>query len=286
MSNDVPAEIEARLSTILGARPRSWSKVEGGYTPTARWRVDCGSYSVFVKVATTPLTATLLRREQVVYGSVSGTFIPNLVGWDEHETEPMLVIEDLSRAHWPPPWTPSRVEQALVGIAAMHRTRAVVPPFDALHRHHTQNWRAVAEDPLPFLGLQVVDESWLDKYLSVLIEAEAACQTSGNTLTHFDLRSDNLCFTDAGAILVDWAEACLSSPKLDLGSWLPSLAFEGGPQPEDVLPNEPEVAAWVSGFFAARAGLPPIPDAPQVRRAQREQLSTALPWVQRALALH
>jgi len=47
----------------------------------------------------------------------------------------------------------------------------------------------------------------------------------------------------------------------------------------------PEVAAWVSGFFAARAGLPDIPDAPSARRVQREQLSTALPWAQRALHL-
>ena len=51
------------------------------------------------------------------------------------------------------------------------------------------------------------------------------------------------------------------------------------------MPGAPEVAALVSGFFASRAGLPIIPDAPFVRRVQREQLSTALPWVQRALGL-
>lgn len=85
--------------------------------------------------------------------------------------------------------------------------------------------------------------------------------------------------------LIDWAEACLSNPQLDLGFWLPSLAYEGGPSPETILPNAPEIAAWVSGFFAARAGLPDIPDAPFVRRVQREQLSTALPWARRALQL-
>jgi hypothetical protein len=51
------------------------------------------------------------------------------------------------------------------------------------------------------------------------------------------------------------------------------------------LPDAPEIAAWLAGFFAARAGLPIIPDAPLVRRVQREQLSTALPWAQRALGL-
>ena len=70
-----------------------------------------------------------------------------------------------------------------------------------------------------------------------------------------------------------------------LGLWLPSLAYEGGPEPEQILPDAPEVAAWVSGFFAARAGLPQIPDAPRVRWVQRRQLATALPWAVRALGL-
>jgi hypothetical protein len=63
------------------------------------------------------------------------------------------------------------------------------------------------------------------------------------------------------------------------------LAYEAGLQPESILPDAPEVAAWVSGFFAARAGLPAIPDAPQVRQVQRRQLQTALPWATRALDL-
>jgi thiamine kinase-like enzyme len=125
----------------------------------------------------------------------------------------------------------------------------------------------------------------LARALPALMEAEANCLTEGAAVTHFDLRSDNICLTGAGAKFVDWPSACLSNPELDLGAWLPSLCFEGGPRPEEVLPNAPQVAAWVSGYFAARAGLPLIPDAPFVRRVQREQLSTALPWVARALKL-
>jgi thiamine kinase-like enzyme len=121
--------------------------------------------------------------------------------------------------------------------------------------------------------------------LPLLIQTEAQCNTEGNTLTHVDLRSDNICLTSKRAIFVDWNLACLSNPKLDLGFWLPSLAYEGSPSPEQILPDAPEVAAWVSGFFAARAGLPDISDAPRVRLVQRQQLGTALPWVIRALNL-
>ena len=116
---------------------------------------------------------------------------------------------------------------------------------------------------------------------------------AGDHLCHFDLRSDNLCLgnSPAGenapghALLIDWNGASLSNPSLDLGCWLPSLAREGGPLPEVLLPDAPEVAAWVSGFFAARAGLPVIPNAPRVRWIQQEQLHAALPWVVRALEL-
>jgi thiamine kinase-like enzyme len=99
------------------------------------------------------------------------------------------------------------------------------------------------------------------------------------------LRSDNICITDRQVKFIDWNGACLSNPKLDLGFWLPSLAYEAGLEPETIMPDAPEVASWVSGFFAARAGLPEISDAPRVRPVQRRQLATALPWAVRALDL-
>ena len=108
---------------------------------------------------------------------------------------------------------------------------------------------------------------------------------TGDALTHLDLRSDNLCITHEGVKFIDWAEARRSSSRVDLGFFLPSLAYEGGPLPEAILPDAPDLAALISGFFALRAGLPDIPGSPFVRRVQREQLSTALPWAIRALGL-
>lgn len=69
---------------------------------------------------------------------------------------------------------------------------------------------------------------------------------------------------------MDWNFACVSNPRLDLGFWLPSLTYEGGPSVR---------------LSAARAGLPGIQDAPRVRVVQRQQLEIALPWVARALDL-
>lgn len=60
---------------------------------------------------------------------------------------------------------------------------------------------------------------------------------------------------------------------------------EGGPAPATIMPNAGALAALVSGYFAARAGLPPPEGAPRVRGVQLQQLRTALPWVVLALDL-
>jgi Phosphotransferase enzyme family. len=116
-----------------------------------------------------------------------------------------------------------------------------------------------------------------------LINASEAFPAGGSQLLHFDVRSDNLCFSDGRVLLVDWNLAAVGNARLDIAFWLPSLADEGGPQPDVVLPDAGPEASIVSGFFAARAGRQPIPTAPRVRTVQLAQLRQALPWACRAL---
>jgi hypothetical protein len=77
----------------------------------------------------------------------------------------------------------------------------------------------------------------------------------------------------------------VGNARLDVAFWLPTLVAEGGPRPEAILPHAAAEAAFVAGFFAARAGQPPIPGAPAIRPLQLEQLRHALPWACRELAL-
>jgi Ser/Thr protein kinase RdoA (MazF antagonist) len=127
--------------------------------------------------------------------------------------------------------------------------------------------------------------AWLEAALPDLLAAEGAAVLDGPDLLHADVRSDNLCFQGSRAILVDWNWACRGNGRFDIAAWLPSLYAEGGPAPETILPDEPELAALLSGFWAAQAGLPPPPDASGVREVQLLQLRTALPWAARALSL-
>jgi hypothetical protein len=281
----VHRDLAFRIERLIGAKVESYTPVAGGYSLATRLLCRTTTTSFFAKIGATPLTSQFLRREIHVYNNVSGEFMPKLVAWEDHESAPILVLEDLSAAQWPPPWDERRVELVLAQLHAMHHTPVSLASYAQVHGVRGSDWQAVAADPAPFLALDLADGCWLAKALPLLIHYEARCSTDGESLAHLDLRSDNICVTERRAIFVDWNHACVSNPVLDLGFWLPSLAYEGGPAPERILPDAPAIAARVSGFFAARAGLPGIEDAPRVRVVQRQQLETALPWVARALDL-
>lgn len=277
--------LQARLERLLGARIEGCATVYGGYSAARRLLCRTASGRLFAKVATDPFTCRALRREIQVYGAISAPFLPRVIGWDDDGATPLLLLEDLSAARWPPPWDSAAVEAVLDRIREMHGTVASLPSYAEAHGAFEPSWPKVAATPQPFLALGLADAAWLDRALPLLVEQEARCTLSGERFVHLDLRSDNMCLSRRGAVFVDWSFACLADPAVDLGFWLPSLAAEGGPAPERILPDAPEVAALVSGYFAARAGQPAVGNAPRVRAVQRRQLAIALPWAARALGL-
>lgn len=272
-------------SKLIGTDLTPLRRATGGYTPALRVVCDSNKGRFFVKVGTTPLTAEFIAREISIYQRMDFPFMPRVIAADHNPELPILVIEDLSDAEWPPPWSADCVDRVVGAIKEMHAQTAPIEGFFDVLGLGESNWETVAADPSPFLNLGIVDSRWLDRSLPLLMTAEATCEVGGTALCHYDLRSDNICLTSNGVKFVDWNAACLASPTLDLGFMLPSMEYEGGPSPERILPGEAGVASRVAGFFAMRAGLEQIPDAPFVRRVQKEQLSTALPWVIRELGL-
>jgi hypothetical protein len=247
--------------------------------------------SAFLKIAAFDYTADWLREEQRVYAALGGRpFLPRLLGWDDDGAAPVLALEDLTAARWPPPWDGRRVDAVLASLEAVHAVRspAGLPPA-AESQFGQDGWPVVADDPMPFISLGLCSPGWLEEHLPALAAASASARIAGDSLLHFDVRSDNLCFTDRGAVLVDWNAACVGNPLLDTAAWLPSLQSEDGPPPEQILPDDtpglPELASLLAGFFCARAGLPPIPQAPHARPLQLSQSRTALPWATRLLGL-
>ena len=283
-----PASVDiARIGALAGRRAVGFRRAIRGYTPAERWIVALADgSSAFAKIAVDPLTADRLRTEQEVYATLHGDFMPQVRGWDDGE-RPLLLLEDLSACRWPPPWDATSVDRVLAALASLRAADAgdALPPLSVADRDLGGGWRRVAAAPAEFLSLGLASSSWLCGSAPTLIGAEESADLDGPCPTHGDVRSDNLCLCAGHALLVDWDLAVLAHPDVDIAFWLPSLFAEGGPAPEEVLPDAAPLAAVVSGYFAERAGKPRIPTAPGVRGVQREQLRTALPWAVRVLRL-
>src|SRR5688500_11655009 len=116
---------EARVAELLGSPVVDRRRAAGGYTPAERWVVQLADgRSAFVKAAVNDLTAIWLRKEYRMYSDVHAPFMAELVGWADEDGLPILLLEDLSGAIWPPPWTDNRIQAALETLGQI----AATPP--------------------------------------------------------------------------------------------------------------------------------------------------------------
>ena len=285
--------MKERLARLLGADVVATEFVQGrGYTHTGRHRAVLGDgRSVFVKSAVDELSAGWLRLERIVYENVDALFLPRFLAYDEDGGLPVLVLEDLSDAYWPPPWRDGDVEAMRAALEDVAATSAPagLTPIDAWASDWAGRWAAVATDPEPFLSTRVASREWLDAHLSAIQEAAAKAPVAdGTSLLHLDVRSDNAALTDRGALLVDWNWASRGNPLVDLVAWAPSLCLETGMRPEQVVEADGvgDIAALIAGVWARGVGLPPPPTAqPRVRELQLAQLRVMLPWACRSLGI-
>jgi hypothetical protein len=270
----------ARAEALLGSEAEAWAQVtRRGYSLNEHWLVRFADGTrTFLKEGHIPPSPEWIRTERDVFAAVDGPFMPRFIAFDDGDA-PLLVLEDLMPARWPPPWRDGDIELVLAALAetAAADVRATLPPLEDFGN----DWRVVERDPQPFLSTGLRDEAWVARTLPALIEAADAAPLHGDSLCHCDVRSDNLCVKDGRVVLVDWNHARLGDPRFDVAFWLPSLALEHGPPPDEF--GVDEFAAFVAGFFAARAGLPKPPGAPTVRDFQRLQAEIALDWAERVL---
>lgn len=282
--------LKRRIEETAGKRLVHLEPVRGGgYSLALRLKATFeDGATAFVKASTTDDTARFLRAERHVYKSLGPkSFLPAYLGFHDDGDRPLMLLEDLTGATWPPPWTNARIDAVLSALDAVRQT-PIPSGLESLetHRASLTAWKVVAENPAPFLSIGLCSEDWLERALPDLLAAETSLDLGGEALVHLDVRSDNLCFrADGSAVLVDWNWAVVGNPNMDLAGWLPSLHAEGGPAPERPLPHAGTWAASLSGYFASQAGLPPSEGAPTVRVVQLTQLKSALPWAVRELGL-
>ena len=172
-----------RAAGALGARPVAWRAVtRGGQTAASRWVATLPDGTTrFVKIAHTDDTASWIRDEHLFYAR-AGTrpYLPAFLGWRDDGERPVLVLEDLSAAVWPPPWSADGIDAVL---RCLREVAGSDPPPDLPDARNSQfaldAWPEVAADPVPFLELGLCSEGWLETHLPALSAASASARFAG-----------------------------------------------------------------------------------------------------------
>lgn len=113
------------VADAVGSTPVAWTPVTTrGYARSCgHWRVSfADGSSAFVKHALTPDAAGWLRTERLIYDAVCQPFMPTFLGAHDDSGSTLIVLEDLTDAEWPPPWSRDRVDAVLAALHALHRT--------------------------------------------------------------------------------------------------------------------------------------------------------------------
>jgi hypothetical protein len=286
------------VEAYFGRGVVSWRKPHTGLTAAQRFvaRFTDGS-SAFVKAAVDADTERWLRTDHLIMSTVDGDLVPRIIAWIEEGQRSVLVLEDLSDGYWPADhfreengrrrpvlWKPGQLQLA---FEALDRLAAIAAPVSlpSLEAAPLDEWATIAATPAPFLALDLCSPTWLDRAIDGLVAAERSIDLSGGMLVHHDVRSDNVCFRDDRAILVDWSEACRGNPRYDLANFLSGCALEGGPDPFDVMPDGGALAAWL-GARAARRALGEAGRAPTwLIRVMKRIAIIDLQWATRSLGL-
>ena len=284
-----PAAILTAITAATGARPASWQHVVAGHTHAEKWLVELqDARRVFVKAGTERSARSQIEREALILGSVAAAYMPGLHGTATVDGWSVLILEDLSRAAWPPPYAD--------GGAALLETVtqvATTPPPQGLPRRPEGRplgtyWQRIAADPEPVLAHGLFSAGWLEAAQPVLDAAESLAELAGDDFLHDDVWAGNVCYTERGALLIDWASATIGDRRIDLAYALLSIRSSGTRPPPVDFRNEAAYAALLAGANAYQAAQPTDDSIQRVsvlRAGWLHDLEFALDWASELLQL-
>jgi hypothetical protein len=139
-------------------------------------------------------------------------------------------------------------------------------------------------------------DPWVVRHLDTLAELESRWMEAsvGNTLLHSDLRADNILLVGNRVVFVDWPHVAVGAAWFDLMAMLPSVAMQGGPNPQELfISNRVGASASSSdvdsalcalaGYFVFQCRQVPPPGIPTVREFQRVQGVHATAWLRQRI---
>ena len=297
---DVPAGLRAGAEQILGGRVISAVNQPGGFSPGVAARVVLeDGRRAFIKAVgdLNPESPDIHRAEARIAAALpAGTPAARLLGVIDDGGWVILLFEDVDGRMPVQPWRAAelaRVLDALADLAAALTPAPIdAPPAAGRFKNLGSGWQQLAAAARSGAS----DRDSLSPWARVHLEELAALETqwpaavSGPSLAHADVRADNLLLTRDRVVFVDWPWACLAQPWFDLAGLLPSVAMQGGPDPEAVFAAHPvargadpqkvtAVVAALAGMWTFAGRQPDPPGLPTLRRFQRAQADVALDWL-------
>lgn len=296
----LPADLRATIDTRAGSPVVAAESQPGGFSPGVAARLTLADgRRCFVKAvhpAANPHAPDLHRREATVVAALPPDVPVPRLRWivDEgHDGWVVLAFDDVDGRQPAVPWRPDELDRVLAALEAL-ADRLTPSPIDPA-------WLGQAGDLLSGVGRTwaAVDgthvdrlDAWTRRHLDALVtlEAQVVAAAHGTTLLHQDLRADNLLLTSDAVLVVDWPHARVGQAWIDLLWFAPSVAMQGGPDPEHLLRRfgpscaaDDEaidaVLASIAGFFTIGSLLPDPPGLPTLRAFQAAQGEIARTWL-------
>ena len=303
--DDIPAEVRHAVEAALGAPVVEAVNQKGGYGPSlaARCRLADGR-RMFVKAAAPSVneqTVWMLRAELAATAAMPSELpVPRLRHTYDDGSWVVGVFDEIDGEPPPTPWDPDTLALVLAAVEDLGERAdpSPVPSVPAVTDRLGPlfgMWRLMAAH-----GTVPGEDEWAVRHLDRLaaLEATWAAGAAGTALVHGDIRADNLLVDRDGRVwFVDWAHACVGPSWVDLLLMLPSVALEGGPEPEALWAAsrasraaDPDtvtaVVAAFDGYFTYQSRQPDPPGLPFVRAFQAAQGEVTRRWLQQRTGWH
>jgi aminoglycoside phosphotransferase (APT) family kinase protein len=296
--SELPPSVREQIERALGSRVVAAETQPSGFSPGIAARVCLANGDrAFLKAVgpePNPQSPEFHRRELMIVASLPADApVPRFLTGVDEDGWVALAFEDVDGRHPAQPWRQDELERVFDAahglVDSLTASPVAVGQAGEMFRQSINSWRLLRTERSPGL------DEWSGRYVEQLAELEErVADLVGETLLHLDIREDNLLLAESRVYFVDWPHAHVGPSWIDAVCFAPSVAMQGGPDPEDVLaawpggadadPDEVNAAlASIAGFFTHRALLPPAPGLPGLREFQAAQGAVARAWLARRL---
>ena len=302
---DLPHHVRAEVESILGSSVVEHTSYPGGFSPGTADKVVCADGTeAFVKAVHPDLNTKspgIHRSELGVMRALPpGLPVPALLGGFEADDWVVLVLEHVDADHPALPWTRDTLLPVVDAALALGDRLTPSPlDLDLASNHCADMWQGFArclETPPDDL------DPWLADRLGVL-DARARASLAamdGDTLTHLDLRADNILIRHGDGplrhrvVFIDWPWALRGARWLDVTLLTLEMAAQDDPDSraatDQVLHHIAaacgssagplvDTLVGLTGYFTWQSRTPTTPGLPTLRAFQRTLADGLTAWL-------